>query len=121
MKDYNRVIPRDLFNEANLLKCLGKLVLLTDESSLYNFIEYEHIRNEFEIVQDQYSGDIYCINVNFFLKSENSFIELFIPLNSREPWPLYYRLEEDIEGKVFTNKGELTKQFMNDLKYCSNN
>ena len=39
---YARVIPRDLFNEANLLKCLGKVALiLMDRPSDAEFDEDE--------------------------------------------------------------------------------
>ena len=39
---YNRVIPRDLFNEANLLKCMGQLYLCLEAANLkYVYLEHD--------------------------------------------------------------------------------
>ncbi len=33
---YHRVLPRDLFNDANLLKCMGRLIMLIDDLRMEN-------------------------------------------------------------------------------------
>ena len=54
---YIRVIPRDLFNEANLLKCHGQLVIHL-EGRLPNAGFPEDV-SRFEVEQDPNSGAIY--------------------------------------------------------------
>jgi hypothetical protein len=63
-KDYNRVIPRDLFNEAKLLKCLGQLCLLIDKGQCpgLSVVQPPCDNNAFRILQDQSDGSIYVSN-----------------------------------------------------------
>ena len=111
---YSRVIPRDLFNEANLLKCYGQLYLKLEQLNLPN-VELEHEReNEcFEVVQDQQDGSLWIANV--LLRVRGLTFILFRPLNSREPWPLYLLLDGE-EIAVFTDSGEFTPEMLNFLK-----
>lgn len=98
---YYRVIPRDLFNEANLLKCLGRLVLAADTLSE---LDVTHDDGPFRVEQNPDTGGLYCTNVRFFWKGQ--LMELERPLNSREPWPLYWvNSEEEIE--VFDSEGNV--------------
>ena len=50
---YTREIPRDLFNEANLLKCYGRLALLAMNTP---GLEVDHNGDLFDIVQDPSCG-----------------------------------------------------------------
>lgn len=94
---YMRVIPRDLFNEANLLKCLGRIYICLERLPRCN-VTLESNGQEFRIDQSQCSGAIYCSNVPL--------------LNARDPWPLYASLPDDDECEVFTNDGEFTAEFL---------
>lgn len=87
--NYARVIPRDLFNEANLLKCYGRLALEVD---------LEHDGGAFDIQQDPASGALHVANVRLVVRGRE--VPLFRPLNSREPWPLWATTEDgcDIAG-----------------------
>lgn len=115
-KNYKRVVPRDLFNEAKLLKCLGKLALIELDYKTPFKIVYDG--KPFVICQNPDDGSIYCENFNVYLDDEH--IHLYTPLNSKDNWPLeaiyknetYYMFDES--GKMHVNFGndqliELTK------------
>lgn len=102
---YDRVIPRDLFNEANLLKCYGKLYIELEKLGLEHILLHHNKEQLFNVCQDE-SG---CLSINdIYIKD----IELFRPLNSREEWPLY-AMYKDIEYEVFTDEGTFTTNFKN--------
>lgn len=111
---YIRVIPRDLFNEANFLKCLGQLSLLINDGLAPEGLSIQHQRPEtgFEITIDAGSGDL--IMSNMFLVSQNGCRAwLHRPLNSRDSWPLYIvDWDEDEEIFVFAADGSLSKEFV---------
>lgn len=121
---YTRVVPRDLFNESKLLKCLGQLVLLIHDGMAPPKLSYEHVNHEgigFVICQDYDSGDIWCANVRFNIG--NRPLHVVNPLNSREPYPLVCQtvITEDEDGEpleesewvdVFTDDGKLTAEFI---------
>lgn len=96
---YTRVMPRDLFNEANLLKCLGKIVLLIENNAIpgLKVIGYD-IDCGFTIDQDPNDGSISVTNLSFRDHSDELCNEVHfrVGLNSREPWPLimHYRGSE---------------------------
>lgn len=101
---YHRVIPRDLFNEGRLLTMLGKLVIhIMDSHSLWS---YEHLfSGPFEIEQDSNDGSLSCLNVKFYYDGEP--VQLYRPLNSRDPWALYFIGPDFEERSVFTSTGEV--------------
>lgn len=110
---YTRVIPRDLFNEANLLKCLGKLVIaLEDNYRLEDaHLEDAHLEDfgqAFSIDQNPEDGSIFVENLPFMVKQVQ--YNLYRPLNSREDWPLYVATGED-DIPVFDNFGGLSPEF----------
>lgn len=107
---YMRVIPRDLFNEANLLKCLGR-IYINLENLCDCKVTLESDGRAFQIDQSQSSGAINCANV----KLSNG-IDFFRPLNSRDPWPLYANLPDD-ECAVFNDDGTFTAEFLRLLKW----
>lgn len=111
---YKRVMPRDLFNEANLLKCLGHLVLMIEGRSDYNAnIIGSDIEDGWSIQQNETTGGIYADNVLLFIGNKIAMLER--PLNSREAWPLSVErldgieLEETID--VFDSDGNLSELF----------
>lgn len=112
---YRRVIPRDLFNEGNLLKCYGQLYLGLEK---LNCVENLHAdvmldRFGFQVSQDPGDGSLTIGNVTLYCQGER--VPLRRPLNSREPFPLYAALHVDTEDEteiaVFTDTGELTPEF----------
>ena len=110
MQKYMRVIPRDLFNESKLLKCLGKLsVYVLDRRFPYEVLDdLEDSINGFKIVQDE-DGNIYCKNYKFLVLKDNKdhSLSFYTPLNSKRPFPLYCDYIE-----VLDDEGRLTDEFI---------
>lgn len=107
---YRRVIPRDFFNESKLLKCLGKLsVFVLDGRFNPTKVEEVFDGKPFDVRQDESSGDIFLIN--HFLIVNGKHLTFRTSLNSLSLWPLYC---DEIE--VLTDKGVLTKEFLEYVK-----
>ena len=116
---YQRVIPRDLFNESKLLKCLGKVVLwhangmLPDLDITFPWNSEFLQGGPFEIEQDPSSGNLSCSNIAFVRKHDGEHLYLYTIYNSKESWPLYFADEhEEFFGPVFAYGGEeISKEF----------
>lgn len=106
---YLRVIPRDLFNEASLLKCLGQLYLCLEKLQAPG-VDLEHDGEAFEVRQSDDDGSINVSNVLLSVRGEE--MRLHRPLNSRQPWPLYLTTSDDEEFSVFNDDGTLTSDFL---------
>lgn len=113
---YLRVVPRDFFNEAKLLKCLGRLelLILDNEKPARDFKLTSEFDNEaFNIVQDPNSGSISVSNYHVFVNGEELFLST--PLNSKANYPLIgiYKGEEyyifDEQGNFMPNFGITTE------------
>lgn len=111
---YSRVIPRDLFNEANLLKCLGKLYLNLETYGNIDNVRLSNDGDDFIIDQNENDGSIYCVNVHLMKNGES--VSLFRPLNSRIEWPLMFNNYEDETNLVFDDFGHFTQEFVDFLK-----
>jgi hypothetical protein len=108
---YSRVIPRDLFNDANLLKCVGSLVILADylPSGVLS-VELVDPLNEFYILQDTSDGSTFVDNIVILVHGKS--IRHSRPLNSREPYALYAHWQEEIVS-IFDNVGGISVEFTN--------
>lgn len=107
---YKRVIPRDLFNEANLLKCYGQLALALEPYQ----IELKHDGGPFEVLQDSSDGSLTLWpSVSLIVGDSN--VRLYRPLNSRDPWPLYAEGEDGTEWPVFDDDGRLESGFRREV------
>lgn len=113
---YVRVIPRDLFNEGNLLKCYGALWIALDNRRDH-FAELGNDDLEplpgaaFDIEQSQDDGSLTISNVGFTIRGVR--YRLYRPLNSREPWPLWCEHPDTFDTiEVFTDDGELSPDFV---------
>lgn len=86
---YPRVIPRDLFNEANLLKCLGKISLMVHEGRFQGKINIDHedASKGFKIVQNPHDGSISVSNLHIYDNNATP-LHFFHPLNCKESWAL---------------------------------
>ncbi|MBC8737144.1 hypothetical protein F6X40_10025 [Paraburkholderia sp. UCT31] len=104
---YNRVIPRDLFNEASLLKCYGR-IYINLETAEQPDAEFEHDGAPFDVQQDLGSGGLTVANIKF--KVRGKFYRLYRPLNSRDAWPLYLVDENDEEIEVFAEDGSFSQE-----------
>ena len=111
-----RVIPRDLFNDANLLKCYGQLYLELERLA-YTHVELVNAdewidTSAFDIGQTC-DGETYLLNVVLYVRGEPQ--HLYRPMNSRDNYPLYMRTRDD-DVSVFDEAGKLTQKFVAYLK-----
>ena len=113
---YNRVTPRDLFNEAKLLKCLGKLSLnISDNICGIRQLLAEDLddgRDQFRIHQD-IVGNIHCSNYTIYFLDNMRTLYLHTPMNAEADWPLEYHNEGmTIQDRVFDDDGNMTENFL---------
>jgi hypothetical protein len=111
---YQRVIPRDLFNEASLLKCYGALYIAMEtagtRAARFSQEDVEH----FDIEQRDEDGSIYVANLTLIAGAARYLLTR--PLNSRRPWPLYAERIDDRDFEpvpVFDDDGNLTEEMEN--------
>ena len=110
---YQRDIPRDLFNEASLLKCYGRIYINLETAELPH-VELEYDGAAFDVQQDFGSGGIYLANVK--LKVKGKACRLLRPLNSRGAWPLYLIDDNEEEVAVFADDGSFTPEMRDFLR-----
>jgi hypothetical protein len=111
---YTHVIPRDLFNESDLLKCYGRLYTLLEMGAHTAELSNDDQDNNepFNIIQDELDGSISISNVKLTISGK--VWRLYRPLNSRDPWPLYcLSVNGDVCERVFTDDGMLSFEFLN--------
>lgn len=106
---YIREIPRDLFNEANLLKCYGQIWLNLEKlpRAPAALQKAGKSSDEFVIVQDSSDGSTWILNVHLVVRGDRCTLRR--PLNSREPWPLYLTIPgTETEIDVFNRDGSFS-------------
>lgn len=111
MSNYRRVLPRDLFNEASLLKCFGRLWIALDDHRGHAARIVEEDVSAFDIVQNEDSGGLTIRNLTFTVRGTLYALER--PLNSRQPWPLYVSCPDDPDFEeiaVFDDGGGLSAE-----------
>lgn len=115
------VAPRDVFNKANLTKCIGRFAQLIEQGELPGLSLT--IDDEFFFSSiDSNSGELVteCI-VEFDSANNLDVTNAYFSrgCNSREPWPLWLNLEDDSESiEVFNHEGELSEDI---LEFCKLN
>ena len=118
MKYYKRQIPRDLFNEGNLLKMIGQVYLQLELVRDHKASLMPEQVQAFDVEQDPMTGGISLTNVHFSVKGQR--YRLIRPLNSRETWPLYLEAmnpEEDFEEiAVFDENGNFTDEMVDFIR-----
>ena len=111
---YRRVLPRDLFNESKLHKCLGRLALAVHDgvdlagNPCPRSLRIDHDGREFTVYQDPSDGSLFCENIRFYAGEIP--IRLRLIYNSRAEYPLVHPSGED-EIAVFRDDGGLTDEF----------
>jgi len=116
--NYQRVNPRDLFNEAKLLKCWGQLALLVHEGrgiASYLFVEHTNPCSGFCIGLSGHENSLQCLNLKLWVGRESDpkrfSIRVFQTYNSREAYPLLF--EGDFtEDFIFDDQGEFSSNFL---------
>ena len=103
---YKRVCPRDLFNEAKLLKCLGFVSLLIHEGKIPGLtMNHENESLGFIIEQDGTDGSIYVSNLHFFDENGTP-VYFYHPLNNKENFPLRMKYKDE-EYYFFNENGKM--------------
>lgn len=109
---YLRVTPRDFFNEAKLLKCMGRLCLLIhDELTPVKMTRSEN-GEPFNIALTM---DEFLIVTNTHIAINGTVCRFKTAYNSKENYPFYVEHEE-IEYLVFDEQGEFHKEF---IDFCN--
>lgn len=98
-----RVLPRDAFNEAKLLKCIGKITLLIEDGLLTDWL-YHYDGDAFDIIQDSSDGSISVGNISFWYKKQS--VTLKTGLNAKQNWPLLMSLNDN-DYYIFQEDGDL--------------
>ena len=114
MQNYPRVIPRDLFNEAGLLKAVGRLAIVLGETHDHNAKFIQDQLDSFDISQDPADGSIEIKNLDFVIGSEKWNLRRL--LNSRASYDLWAVNSDDDEVQVFEEDGSFTEDFLDLMK-----
>lgn len=111
---YVRVIPRDLFNEGNLLKCYGQLYLNLEKLRMEDCLEHHADSDQFRIRQNDEDGSLTIGNVILVVRGQQ--VKLSRPLNARSPYPLWANKPNGDELQVFNTDGTFTDEMVRFLK-----
>lgn len=107
MSQYQRTLPRDLFNESKLLKCIGRLVICIEDGQIpglkYDFNDDDN--SSFNITQDPDTGNLRVTNVTFF-DCYGKNVDVFTLYNSKDNYPLIISYKGN-EYFIFNENGEV--------------
>lgn len=106
---YTRVIPRDFFNEAKLLKCMGQLALKILDAQTPCNIRIEEEGEPFRIELSE-EGSLFVANYNVFVK--DVLCTFKTTYNSKSNWPLLCEHDYN-EYRVFDDSGNWDDEFLN--------
>lgn len=107
-ESYGRVIPRDLFNDANLLKCYGALYIALENNDSLD-ITMDHHDDTFDIEQTE-DGGTYIANIVVSFQGEPMRLER--PMNSRKSYPLIWITEDWEYIDIFNDNGTFSAEFL---------
>jgi len=107
MGSYKRVLPRDAFKDAKLLKCIGQLTLLIEnKAACVEGLTFDYDGEAFDIQQDDSDGSTYVSNIQFFVNKKP--VRMRGALNSRDAWPIVMQAQDtDEDYYVISERKEL--------------
>ena len=106
--NYTRVIPRDLFNESKLLKCMGRLSLLILDNNTPVPMSIEHNGEPFEVALLDEGA---LIISNLHVSIHDKIFTFKTTYNSKANYPLF--LERDYcDYLVFDEQGNWSNEFV---------
>lgn len=115
MNTHNRVIPRDFFNEAKLLKCMGLLSLKILDNMIPDGLKIEISESgepfDIRLLND---GSLTVINYPVIINDKLS-VTLKTTYNSKVKYPLLCEYNY-IEYEVFDDNGNFTQEFIEAFK-----
>lgn len=112
---YDRVFPRDLFNEAKLLKCAGILCLKILDCQAPQSLTYNDENNTGIQIGISEDGGLSIVNLKVFVNKKRAvFVTTY---NSKSPYPFYLRsygkrYDEYEDIPVFTEAGDFDPEFI---------
>ncbi len=109
--NYRRVIPRDFFNEAKLLKCMGILALAVLDNTVPENISIKIDENgeSFDIILDNMYNLLRVSNYNVEINGE--FYLVGTTYNSKGNFPFYVIVDEE-EVEILDNNGKFSNDFI---------
>tara|TARA_Y100001972_G_C7615727_1_gene308730 strand:- start:799 stop:1152 length:354 start_codon:yes stop_codon:yes gene_type:complete len=105
--EHQRAIPRDLFNEAKLLKCWGNLSLKIHDNLSPVPMRIEWDNQPFDIKYD-IDGDTYIANMKLYVNDQIQ--EVRCLMNSKDNYPMIF--QNNLEY-VFDNMGNFNENITN--------
>jgi len=113
--EYTRVIPRDLFNEAKLLKCMGRLCLLIHDQLTPVDMSASLEGEQFEIGM-LLDGSLTIKNLHVNVMGEKFTFKT--TYNSKRNYPLMIEYQgSEGEYLVFDESGQFSTEF---IEFCNN-
>lgn len=106
--EYIRVLPRDLFNEAKLLKCIGRLCLLIHDCTTPCEMAFTEDGKPFKIVLLE-EGSLRVANIHISIKGK--IFPFKTTYNSKSNYPLYLEYE-CCDYPVFDEEGNFDPEFV---------
>jgi len=106
--EYTRIIPRDLFNESKLLKCIGQLCLLIHDGMTPIEMNFHHDGEPFIICQNPNDGNLYISNISIWINKTQ--VDFSAKYNSKAAYTLWASLPFG-DYEVFTDSGKFHKDF----------
>lgn len=112
METYTRVIPRDFFNEAKLLKCMGQLALKILDAQTPCKIIIEDSGDPFRIELTD-CGSLYVANYPILVKDVPVLFKT--TYNSKSAFPFYCE-HYYTDYRVFDESGNWDEEFLSFIK-----
>lgn len=111
MNNYNRVIPRDFFNEAKLLKCMGVISLAILDNKMPKGIKmsFEETGEPFEVALSD-EGSLFVANYPVTINGESYILKT--TYNSKQNYPLFFDTQNYEEIEVLDESGNFTTKFI---------
>lgn len=106
---YDRVIPRDFFNESKLLKCMGNLQIAITDCKLPEGVKIEIDENG-EAFKIALTDDGYLTIANYPVRINGKEIIMKTTYNSKSNFPLFGEYEY-CDYLVFDEQGKFTAEF----------
>lgn len=117
MSTYTRVVPRDLFNESKLLKCLGQLALIildgcdSSNRACPKGLRYRISGRRFRIEQREEDGHLVVVSGIRFLVGDRH-LSLYSHYNSKDAYPLRCETNDGDAVPVLAENGTLSDEFI---------
>jgi len=109
-----KIAPRDVFNTANFLKCIARIVSWIEKGEISNiaFTPTEINEDWVDFNIDESSGDFIPNKPLFYKVSNGEPINLIRNLNARSAWPVYIVTDDWEEFDIFDIDGDPSAELL---------